>query len=705
MAYRLLVDQPKTLHLLRSKLKHIIVDEYQDMSVSQHSLLRLVVRGIIKDDEGPMPHSLRKKRKVEQRRRRKLPVLLEPSDHHKRRFKASSPRSNIHSKSLSVPNIFCAGDASQSIYGWRGGAPELTVHGFRRDYPQGVIAPLSTCYRLPNDIVEAAAMLLPRESIGDRGEDIWDEAEVSDSYDVSPAAASKLASSLTRDSPDLTVDRRGRNHLQQIDHSGKVILSSEEHVRLGNRLLLSKAMKKIDSTVILHGLWDAREEAKYIASTIRRRSKDRRVALLSALSEIDTDVLPPEKEFLDSTEVAIMARTSSKLHLVKEALTNAGIPFVTHENKEADTLTKDEDDAQSWLSKKRSGSVKTLPIKPVTVATMHRSKGEEFDDVYLAGWTEGEFPHPDAVSSNRVHEERRLAYVALTRARQRVVITHSFMTRVLHYGKNGMKKYVTSQVVPSRFLYELVPSKQRKDGMDDGDDDVPWLPDNKGTEWRRTPGVKEYVAGRNVPHFFQKAYQMPKGYVAKRSELRQVSSVHMAQTTKAIDAQLPSAISKRDEQIVSPKSPLEVVEDGLKDIVVLRKKGASKKFRPVFKEMLASFFQIQRGNALVFASGVKSKQTQNGSVYALVEASSDELEKKPLAKCTATQLGHYFGLLWSKREGTTMLERSSEDGETSWADLTIKQLKPELRKRGLKLSGRKDELIKRLEDYDPPPIL
>lgn len=695
MAYRLLVDQPKTLHLLRSKLKHIIVDEYQDMSVSQHSLLRLVVRGIIYDDEGPMPHALRKKRKVEQRRRRKLPVLLEPSDYHKRRFKASSPRSNIHSKSLSVPNIFCAGDASQSIYGWRGGAPELTVHGFRRDYPQGVIAPLSTCYRLPNDIVEAAAMLLPRESIGDRGEDIWDDAEVSDSYDVSPAAASKLASSLTRDSPDLTVDRRGRNH-----HSGKVILSSEEHVRLGNRLLLSKAMKKIDSTVILHGLWDAREEAKYIASTIRRRSKDRRVALLSALSEIDTDVLPPEKEFLDSTEVAVMARTSSKLHLVKEALANAGIPFVTHENKEADTLTKDEDDAQNWLSKKRSGSVKTLPIKPVTVATMHRSKGEEFDDVYLAGWTEGEFPHPDAVSSNRVHEERRLAYVALTRARQRVVITHSFMTRVLHYGKNGMKKYVTSQVEPSRFLYELVPSKQREDGIYDGDDDVPWLPDNKGTEWRRTSGVKEYVVGRNVPHFFQKAYQMPKGYVAKRSALRQVSAVHMAQTTKAIDAQLPSAISKRDEQIVSKKSPLEVVEDGLKDIVVLRKKGANKKLRPVFKKMLSSFFQIQRGNALVFASGVKSKQTQNGSVYALVEASSDELEKKPLAKCTATQLGHYFGLLWSKREGTTTLERSSEDGETSWADLTIKQLKPELRKRGLKLSGRKDELIKRLEDYD-----
>ena len=101
---------------------------------------------------------------------------------------------------------------------------------------------------------------------------------------------------------------------------------------------------------------------------------------------------------------------------------------------------KEEEDTLSWLSQKRSKDVETLPMKPVIVATMHRSKGEEYDDVYLAGWTEGEFPHPDAVSSNRVHEERRLAYVALTRARQRVVITHSFMTRVLHYGKDGRKK-------------------------------------------------------------------------------------------------------------------------------------------------------------------------------------------------------------------------------------------------------------------------
>ena len=42
--------------------------------------------------------------------------------------------------------------------------------------------------------------------------------------------------------------------------------------------------------------------------------------------------------------------------------------------------------------------------------TMHRAKGSELDDVYIAGWSEGTFPHPDAVSSNLIHEERQLGY-------------------------------------------------------------------------------------------------------------------------------------------------------------------------------------------------------------------------------------------------------------------------------------------------------
>ncbi|KAL7541819.1 hypothetical protein ACHAXR_012553, partial [Thalassiosira sp. AJA248-18] len=645
MAYRLLVDDPTALQLLRSKLKHIIVDEYQDMSVSQHSLLRLVVRGVINENEATATGDKRKKRKAERRRRRKLPVLLEPS-HQKRRLKASSrSHANFH-QSYSVPSIFCAGDASQSIYGWRGGAPELTIHGFRRDFPQGVIAPLGTCYRLPNDIVEAAAMLLPMGQDGT--EEILDEET---SYDVSPAAAAKLASSIMDasdsgnvDASDLLVDDSNTNMNMSSRHR-----SAEDRVRLGNQLLLSKGMQKLDSTVVIHGLWDYREEAKYIASTIRRRSKKRRKELLSALSNLDDGIsFSPDKELLDLTDVAVMVRSSNQLLAIKEALKDVGIPFVADGSRQNDAHTKEEEEAHNWLSQKRAKQVKTIPMKPATIMTMHRSKGEEFDDVYLAGWTEGSFPHPDAVSSNRVHEERRLAYVALTRSRQRVVITHSFIQRVLNYGRDGRKKYVTGQVQPSRFLYEMVPSKRIEDGAASSNDqssDIPWLPssDNKGTVWNRSAGIKEIVAGQNLPDFFQKTYQQPKGYVAKRSELRQFTNVSQASPAPLSTDSGPSKTKHIGK--IPQKTPLEIVEKGLRDIIALRKKGASKKYSPIFKTMLASFFQLRRGNALVFASGTKSKQTQNESVYALVEAPVDDLVKKPLGRCTATQLGHYLAYL------------------------------------------------------------
>ena len=285
MAYRLLIAQPESLRLLRSKLKHVIVDEYQDMSVSQHNLLRLVVRGVVIEDEAFLDTSdMLKKRKIELRRRRRLPILLEPNEQ-KRRFKASSHYKNTL-QSYSVPSIFCAGDASQSIYGWRGGAPELTIEGFRRDYPQGIVAQLAVCYRLPNDIADAAEMLYPM-GLADT---------VSSSSNASPAAAAKVASTLWNSPNPIVLGDPGQQ-------------STEEHVRLGNQLLLSKGMQKIDSTVILHGLWDAREEAKYIASTIRRRSKERKSALISAFNNLDGAVpFPPADELMDLTDVAVMVQ-------------------------------------------------------------------------------------------------------------------------------------------------------------------------------------------------------------------------------------------------------------------------------------------------------------------------------------------------------------------------------------------------------------
>ncbi|EJK54972.1 hypothetical protein THAOC_25357 [Thalassiosira oceanica] len=611
VAFQLLVENPTALHFLRAKLRHIIVDEYQDLSVSQHALLRLVVRGVVNEDASLLSESTRKKRKSEKRRRRSLPVLLEPQNTPGMRSKKT--RSPFE-QAYSVPSLFCAGDSSQSIYGWRGGTPELTINGFRRDYPQGIVAPLNTCYRLPSDILQAAEMLLPMCS-GSK-EDLWDLAiaDTTTSYEISPAAAREVGASALNSTSAST---------------------STNPTRIGNHLLLSRGMRMLDSTVLIHGLWDAREEAKYIASTIRRRSKERQKALSKAFDELDEESPLKRGDIFDHTDVAVMVRSSYQLNLIEEELKNSGIPVRVERGDGNEAQPREND----WLDFERARRVAPVPMRPAALMTMHRSKGEEFDDIYLAGWTEGEFPHPEAVSSNRVHEERRLAYVALTRARQRVVVTHSFMKRTLHYGSDGRRKHVTSSVAPSRFLYELVPSKRKEDGVrSESSEANHWLStrDNRGTRWDRSPGVKEYIAGQSAPEFFQKSYQEPAGYVPRRRQVRPATPLK--------EAAAPDADTDRIKTI-GEKSVLEVVETGLREMVLERRRGSTKKYAPIFRGLLSSFFDVRRGSALVFASGARSGQTLDASPRALLDAAASDLTRKPLARCTAVQLGHYVAYL------------------------------------------------------------
>jgi len=87
----------------------------------------------------------------------------------------------------------------------------------------------------------------------------------------------------------------------------------------------------------------------------------------------------------------------------------------------------------------------------VSLMTLHAAKGLEFDTVFLPGWEEGLFPHPRAVEEGGragLEEERRLAYVGLTRARRRVVVT---------YAANRRMRGLWQVSAPSRFVGELPP--------------------------------------------------------------------------------------------------------------------------------------------------------------------------------------------------------------------------------------------------------
>jgi DNA helicase-2/ATP-dependent DNA helicase PcrA len=82
----------------------------------------------------------------------------------------------------------------------------------------------------------------------------------------------------------------------------------------------------------------------------------------------------------------------------------------------------------------------------VTLMTLHNAKGLEFNSVFMIGMEEGVFPHSRSIEENSLEEERRLAYVGMTRARERLTLTHA-AARALY----GNRSYN----LPSRFLDEL----------------------------------------------------------------------------------------------------------------------------------------------------------------------------------------------------------------------------------------------------------
>jgi len=86
----------------------------------------------------------------------------------------------------------------------------------------------------------------------------------------------------------------------------------------------------------------------------------------------------------------------------------------------------------------------------VTLITLHSAKGLEFDAVFLPGWEEGLFPHQRSLDCGEgaLEEERRLAYVAMTRARRKLYILTAMNRRIYGQWQNN---------VPSRFINELPP--------------------------------------------------------------------------------------------------------------------------------------------------------------------------------------------------------------------------------------------------------
>jgi DNA helicase-2/ATP-dependent DNA helicase PcrA len=112
---------------------------------------------------------------------------------------------------------------------------------------------------------------------------------------------------------------------------------------------------------------------------------------------------------------------------------------------QAISLYTDQDDLERGESK-------------VTLMTLHNAKGLEYEAVFMIGCEEGVFPHSRALEEGEEEEERRLAYVGITRAKKRLSLTHARSRRIFAGREVG---------IASRFLSELPEDLVEREGTDE----------------------------------------------------------------------------------------------------------------------------------------------------------------------------------------------------------------------------------------------
>ncbi|HET9355488.1 MAG TPA: UvrD-helicase domain-containing protein [Sphingomicrobium sp.] len=430
------------LDAYRERFRYILVDEYQDTNASQYEWLRL---------------------------------LAEP-----RR------------------NICVVGDDDQSIYSWRG-AEVANILRFETDFPGAKVIRLEQNYRSTPHILGAAGGLIANNS-GRLGKTLWTAADAGDKVKVigvwdGPEEARRVGEEI-----EAHVRRGGslndcailvRAQFQTREFEERFIAIGLAYQIVGGFRFYERAEIR-DALAYLRLVAQPADDLAFdrIVNQPKRGLGDKALAtihdfarrtgqplLLAAAQLLDSDELRSAARNSLARFVADVARWRTMAAPVEETderglphpelariiLEESGYTAMLQAERSAEAagrlenlteLTRameDYDSLGAFLehvslvmdNDSRGGG------DQVTIMTIHAAKGLEFPLVFLAGWEEGVFPSQRALDEGglaSLEEERRLAYVALTRARDRAFVIHAANRRI--YGQ-------WTSSIPSRFVGEL----------------------------------------------------------------------------------------------------------------------------------------------------------------------------------------------------------------------------------------------------------
>ncbi|SNS45607.1 ATP-dependent helicase [Sphingopyxis indica] len=420
----------------QQRFKYILVDEYQDTNASQYLWLRLLAQA------------------------RK--------------------------------NICCVGDDDQSIYSWRG-AEVANILRFEKDFPGATVIRLEQNYRSTPQILAAASALIAQNS--DRlGKTLWTELDAGDKVRVvgvwdGPEEARRIGEELEDlQRQNISLDRAAilvRAQFQTADFEERFTRIGMPYRIHGGRRFWDRAHTR-DVTAYLRVVDQPADDLAFerIVNTPKRGLGDKSVATLSQIARgqrislssaatfvANTDELPQrarstlarltgdferwreKRDQLSPSELAELVMEESGYIAMLKADRSIEAAGRLEDLQQIPRLMEEYETLEAFLEHISlvTAADQEATQEQVTIMTIHAAKGLEFDHVFLAGWEDGVFPSQRAMDEGgtaSLEEERRLAYVAITRARQRASIYHAANRRI--YGQ-----WMSS--IPSRFIAEIPP--------------------------------------------------------------------------------------------------------------------------------------------------------------------------------------------------------------------------------------------------------
>lgn len=421
--YELLCQRKDILNALQQKYRYILVDEFQDINKIQYEITKL---------------------------------LALPQNH-----------------------LFIVGDDDQSIYGFRGSKPEIMLH-FKEEYPDATEILLDTNYRCSKNITEGSLQLIQNNRVR------FPKKIVSSSEYVEPIKIHHVKN----------IKEENSHVLQEILQYKKegiayrdmaVIMRTNVQARSIIQTLMSYNIpfQVRDSVPCIYDYFAVRDILDYIRAAMGIR--DRKI-FLNILNKpkryLKRDLLMEEQfdfdkmtarvkekdwavENLEQMEYDLKILSGLKpfaaVHFIRKAIgydsyveeycdyrrMNPDDIFCTLD--ELQELSKQYKTFAEWFEGIDAYRItfqeqvqKTKQEKHgITVTTMHSAKGLEYEVVFLIEANEGMTPYKKAVKPEEIEEERRMFYVAMTRAKH-------------HLHIYDVKEYFNKELIPSRFLSEIV---------------------------------------------------------------------------------------------------------------------------------------------------------------------------------------------------------------------------------------------------------